>query len=546
MKRKFITGLGLVTLIFTISGIFILANIRRLASTEDLRDKHEKILDQYEDILFNVKNAQAELYRHEAGFSRDIDKMIESALGIEDVISDIKGEYGIYAHIALCNSCHPAQVKIDALQARLDQISRYLKRYEEKMSLIVTVTDDEFSNALEKEAMKDSDKISTIVNDSLLSTTRMTRQMDLLQMTALREARFSIILAIIVSSMMSLGVMVWMIRSIRRPLSILVEGIERVGSGEYDSKIAILADDDIGLLAKTFNTMTDNLKSVTREKELLLEDLRQFNSDLEDRVFKATEQLRLTHQQMLRSETLSAVGTFASGVAHELATPLSSILSYVQVMRKRVADNGQLSDEMALVEKELLRCTNILRGMLAFARAPEKEKVSTEINAILRDLLALVRYQAKYKKIKIKENLGSGIPPVMAIAGQLRQVFMNIIVNALESMGGEGELEVLTFGDGDGRRVVVKISDTGCGIPEADLKNIFQPFYTRKNTGTGLGLSISYGIVKGHGGDIEVESEEGKGATFVVSLPVEADKINDAKPPKNKKELTTEIRRHGD
>ena len=235
---------------------------------------------------------------------------------------------------------------------------------------------------------------------------------------------------------------------------------------------------------------------------------------------EATDELKATHEHMLRTETLSAVGTLASGVAHELATPLSSIINYVQMIRRRTGGGDGLEAEMGIIENELVRCRDILRGMLAFVRPPEKEMVPTDVNGALRDLIELTRHRARSGKIEIKSNLDPSLPLVTAVPGQLRQVFMNIMVNALEAMPEGGEIGVSTSLEDEGRKVAVRISDAGSGISAEDINRIFDPFFTNKKSGTGLGLSISYGIVKGHGGDIVVESEEGKGTTFVISLPV--------------------------
>jgi len=266
--------------------------------------------------------------------------------------------------------------------------------------------------------------------------------------------------------------------------------------------------------------MTDNMNTMTRQKEILMNEIKELKTELERRDLEATEELKITHEKMLRNETLSVAGTFASGVAHELATPLASILSYLQMVKGKVPLQDQLKGDIDLIERELQRCKGILRGMLDFARAPEQEKMLTNVNNILRDLLALIGYQAEYKNIVIKEDLNPAVPSIMAVPGQLRQVFMNVIINALQSMSESGELNVSTAFNANSQRIVVAVKDTGHGIPEEEINKIFQPFYTSKKTGTGLGLSISYGIIKGHGGDIEVKSDYEKGTTFFIYLPV--------------------------
>ncbi|MEJ2685035.1 MAG: ATP-binding protein [Candidatus Sulfobium sp.] len=519
MKKKLITALGIITLIFVVSGTFIFANLRLVASQQKLRDSQDRVLDDYSDVMIYLRSAQAELYRHEAGYSRDIDGLAENVLKVEDALTAIKKGYGSL-NAASCNKCHEVASRVAALRMRLSDASDHLRKYEDKISLIATSRDARLEGSWENEATEEGNRLLDIITGAAEATAGMNRHMDKLQLVSLKRSGFSIFIAIILSALLSLAVITLTIRSIRDRLRGLISGLERVSSGDYSSKVNVGSGDEIGFLAKAFNAMTDNLDRTTSQRNLLEAELRELNNTLEKRITKATEELKRTHEQMLRTETLSAVGTLASGVAHELATPLSSVISYVQMIRRRTGDKDGTAAEMDIIENELVRCRDILRGMLSFIRPPEKVKMLTDINGILRDLIELTRYRAKSSKIVVRESLEPSLPPVMTAPGQLKQVFINVMVNALESMPGGGELEVATSLMEQGRQVAVRISDTGSGIPGSDMNRIFDPFFTSKKEGTGLGLSISYGIVKGHGGDIEVESEEGRGTTFTISLPV--------------------------
>lgn len=521
MKRKLILGLGLITLIFIVSGIFILHNLDVITSNHELKEHQEEIIGRYNNILINLKSAQTELYRHQAGYTRDINILVDSVLQLEELLTLTMSDYTGYIGNTSCNNCHSAQGKVNTLNTMIEDTHLILRKYKEKISRIVTLSDFELSRSLDVDATKDGDEIIDTMNTIQHAALKMNEKMEEFQVTAIKRATYSIVVSIVVSVLLSILVVVIIIRSITGPVRELVKGIESVASGKYDSKVEIVSHDEIGFLAKTFNSMTDNLNRVTRQKESLMKELQELNMDLERRIEKAKEELRITHEHMLHSETLSVVGTFASGVAHELATPLSSIISYFRMIREKLAAQEQLAEDIEIIEAELFRCRNILRGMLNFARAPEKEKTMTDVNSVIRDLLTLVMYQTEYKKkIVVTEDLSPGLQGIMAVPGQLKQVFMNIIVNALQSMPGGGELGVSTSAAEDGKNIIVRISDTGCGIPEGDINKIFNPFYTSKESGTGLGLSISYGIIKGHGGDIEVKSETGKGTTFLVTLPV--------------------------
>jgi two-component system, NtrC family, sensor kinase len=524
VKQKLVAGLGLITLIFIVSGVFILKNLHVITSIHEMKEHQEEVIGRYNNILMDLKNAQAELYRHQAGYTRDINVLVDSILELEELLiltgEDFTGHIGNTS----CNDCHSAQGQIDTLNAMTGEIHLLLRAYKEKISRIITLRDFELSRSLDESATRDGDEIIARMKVIYHAALKMKEQMEDSEMASVSRAIYSIMTAIAVSVMLSIFIVILLIRSITGPVHMLVKGIENVASGNYEARVDISSADEIGFLAKTFNDMTENLNQTSLQKESLMLELRELNNDLERRIEEAKEELRVTHERMLHSETLSVVGTFASGVAHELATPLSSIISYFRMIRETLTAQEELGEDVEIIEAELLRCRNILRGMLNFARTPEKDKILTDVNSIIRDLLSLVKYQTEFKKkIEITENLNPQLPPVMAVPGQLRQVFMNIIINAIQSMPSGGNVTVSSFTIEDGSRLAISISDTGCGIPEDALNKIFHPFYTSKDSGTGLGLSISYGMIKSHGGDIEVESEFGSGTTFSVYLPVTVD-----------------------
>lgn len=514
----------IITIIFITSAVFITHYLNVIISSQELKDYQEIILDRYGNMLYALKGSQTALYKHQAGYTKDINGLVTSVVKFEDMLSLTRNEYSGFHQKAACNNCHSAQGKVDSLEKMLEQAAYHLNRYKEKISYIVTAKDLKITERLEGEAGVEGDAILEIIENTRHATAKMNERLEALIIGTVAHSRLVIFVIFIVSILLTTIVVGIIIRSVTRPVDKLVTGIEKVSAGEYNFSVDITSNDEIGFLAKSFNSMTDNINTMTRQKELLMAKLQELNLDLERRVQDATDELRLTHEKMLRTETLSVVGTFASGVAHELATPLSSIMSYFQMIRGRLIEKDGVAGDVDLIESELRRCRDILRGMLDFARAPEKEKVFVDINQIILGLLTLMSFEPKYRNIRIQKNLDEALPQIMAVPGQLKQVFMNLIVNALQAMPEGGELAISTCLGEDGKRVVVGISDTGIGLLESEINKIFQPFYTSKNSGTGLGLSISYGIVKGHGGDIEVRSEYGKGTTFDIFLPLQPDK----------------------
>ena len=398
MKRKLILGLSLITLIFIVSGFFILHNLNVITSNHELKEHQEEIIGRYNNILFNLKSAQAELYRHQAGYTRDINILVDSVLQIEDMLALTRNDYSGYIGNTSCNVCHLAQGKVNTLNTMLDETHLILKGYKQKISRIVTLNDFKLSSSLDADATKEGEEIIDTMNTIHHAAVKMNQKMEAFQITAIKRATYSIVVSIVVSVLLSILIVILLIRSISGPVLKLVKGIESVASGEYSAKVSIASHDEIGFLAETFNAMTENLNRVTMQKESLMRELQELNSDLERRIEEAKEDLRVTHEKMLHSETLSLVGTFASGVAHELATPLSSIISYFRMIREKLVAQEQLVEDIEIIEAELFRCRNILRGMLNFARTPEKEKAITDVNSIIRDLLTLVMYQTEYKK----------------------------------------------------------------------------------------------------------------------------------------------------
>jgi two-component system NtrC family sensor kinase len=522
MKKRLLTGLSFMVLVFIFSGVFVLHNLAVITREQKAKELHDHILDRYAAMRNLLKTSQAELYRHQAGHHSDINSLVGPVQQFENMLARTKNDYMGSSSEEECNSCHHLGGKKGTFSRELAQITAYLSDYKKGVNILAFSKDENLNGAVRRKATEDAQKVISIVDFLYTATEKTNESMEKLEDASINRARHAIVLAVIFVAALSLAMGVFLFRSITRPVNLLVRGVEKVSSGDYDSKVSIASADEIGYLAARFNDMTANLARVTGQKEALLRELRELNRSLEQRVQEATEQLRIAHEKMLRGETLSAVGTFASGVAHELATPLSSVLSYFQMVKGRIRADERFAGDLSLIEGELVRCRKILRGMLDFARAPETGKTPTNVNTIISGLLALLQYQKEYKGVTIVQKLDEGIPDVMAIPGQLKQVFLNIILNALQSMQGDGEITVSSSvtGEGEAARVAVRIADTGPGIPREELNKIFQPFYTTRESGTGLGLSISYGIIRAHGGDIEVKSEPGKGATFSVYLPV--------------------------
>jgi len=235
-----------------------------------------------------------------------------------------------------------------------------------------------------------------------------------------------------------------------------------------------------------------------------------------------TDKIRL-QQQLVTSEKLASIGLLSAGVAHEINTPLTGISSYVQMLQKRVTDT-HFAQILEKIEAQTERVSRIVKNLLNFARNPSDLAFHrVNLKDSFQEIISLIEYKLKAMNIRLELDL-KAVSPIWAQGERLQQVFINIILNALDAMPRGGRLRV-ELGETPAEAVVA-ISDTGTGIKEQHLARIFDPFFTTKGVGkgTGLGLSISYAIVTEHEGRIEVQSEVGKGSKFTVFLPKDLDR----------------------
>jgi PAS domain S-box-containing protein len=232
--------------------------------------------------------------------------------------------------------------------------------------------------------------------------------------------------------------------------------------------------------------------------------------------------LEETHLQLVSSEKMASLGKLAAGIAHEINNPLGGILIYSSLMMEDLPEGDSKRQDLERIVQEASRCKEIVKSLLEFARQTEPRMEPTDANRAITDDLFFLENQALFHNIRIIKKLDPLLPFVRGNAGQLKQVFMNIVVNAAEAIHGSGTLTITTSKSQERKTVLIEFTDTGEGIPEENLTRIFDPFFTTKDVGkgTGLGLATSYGIVEGHGGKIGVKSQVGEGTTFTIELPV--------------------------
>jgi two-component system NtrC family sensor kinase len=249
-------------------------------------------------------------------------------------------------------------------------------------------------------------------------------------------------------------------------------------------------------------------------------------------VSERTQELLAAKAEVAQGEKLASIGVLASGIAHELNNPLTGVLTFTSLMRKKAPDGSEDAEDLDLVIRETKRCASIIKRLLDFAREKVPVKGFFSLDRVIEDTVRFVERPASLQQIEISTELDPGLPQIWGDADLIKQVILNLLVNAQQAIEGKGNVTVRTrpsavtsntkTGVDATPMVEIAVIDTGCGIPQANLQRIFDPFFTSKEVGkgTGLGLSVSYGIVKAHGGRITVESIVGTGTTFRIYLPI--------------------------
>lgn len=321
---------------------------------------------------------------------------------------------------------------------------------------------------------------------------------------------FTIVLVLILSLCLSFMIQ----KFVNRPVTDLLHHTQKLTRGQLNSRVPHTRNDELGTLAIAFNDMTENLQDAQNE-------LKNWGTTLECKVEERTREIEQMQSQLIQSAKLASLGEFVAGIAHEINNPLTGILMFSSLVDRDPRLHIELKSNMETVIGETKRCAKIVQNLLDFSRNSPPEKELRSIHQILDHTLSLTIAQDTFDKIILVKNYAENVPDIPLDSAQLEQVFMNMIINAEQAMPEGGTLTIETQ-KSQTDTITIKLKDTGKGIQEEAIEKIFDPFFTTKGRqqGTGLGLSISYGIIKSHGGQINVESSFGKGTTFSISLPI--------------------------
>ena len=318
----------------------------------------------------------------------------------------------------------------------------------------------------------------------------------------IKKSMWMLFLALLTIIILGMIINIKLATSIALPIRKLEKITKKIASGDFSEAIEVSGRDEIASLERSFNQMEEKLKSAM------------------DSLGKTVEMLQEKQAQLVEAEKLASIGKLAAGIAHEINNPLTSVLTFSSLLLEQCPEDDPRHGRLKMIVKETTRARNIVRHVLSFAKeAPlrtEKININQPVTEIVESLIA----QEAFKGIELDLDLAKDLPDIFIDPVQIGQVVLNILLNATHSIISPGKIQVFTRAAGNFIELIV--SDTGKGIPEEHLQKIFDPFFTTKDKskGTGLGLAVSYGIIKKHGGDIEVRSTVNEGSTFIVRLPL--------------------------
>jgi len=303
---------------------------------------------------------------------------------------------------------------------------------------------------------------------------------------AIRQSVVQVVAATVILTALVVGILSY---NLLRPVRRLAAATERIASGDLRQEIAVKSNDELGLLTRSFNRMIRNLREIQSE--------------------------------LIRSEKLISLGRLSAGVAHEIRNPLNAMKGAIVYLQRRKPGDPLIEEYTQLILEEIERLDLFVTEFLYFAKQSAPKPVLTNLNDLIHNTLTLFDERLRQKTIKVTERLDPALSSVYVDPHQMEQVLLNLVINAIDAMPHGGVLDVSSLADGVGAKpkAVIRFRDNGVGIPEHQLRNVFDPFYSTKEGGTGLGLPISLGIVESHGGELRIQSVEGQGTEAVIELP---------------------------
>lgn len=481
VRKKLILGFLSLTILIVIVGRVALVNLNKISNACHSAGKQSLIANysnQIEIAILECRRAEKNFW-----LRRD-DRYIEN---VKKQTERIKN------YIRLIKEQNPSE----DLNNQINKINILASEYYEEFLKSAGL----FKSGQREEEILTEDSRFVIVSRQLQSLVpqiteeareRMEKQIKLTEETKIK-ASWIIVVGIIIAVGVGFLIAYFISQDITKSIGNLMDGMKKVEEGDLKARVDVKSKDELGRLGGYFNEMLNKIE-------------------------QARDKQRVLQQQVANAEKLASLGRLAAGVAHEINNPLTGVLTSGHILLKKTPEDAPEKEDLEVIVKETTRCRKIIKGLLDFARQTKPEMRLSSINEIIEESLSLVENQASFRNIKIIKELAQSLPLISVDADQIRQVFINIILNAQEAMPKGG---VLTISSSQKDKFIeVKFIDTGCGILKENMDKLFDPFFSTKEGGTGLGLAVSYGIIEKHQGSIEVKSELGKGTAVIVKLPV--------------------------
>lgn len=411
-----------------------------------------------------------------------------------------------------CNSCHSITPTPETLP-----FDKLINKSPGILTLINPIINEKSCYEADCHAHKESDKLLGII--SLQMSTEL---VDSITMKTTRNTIISIILTFL--TLISASFL--MIRTfINKPIKKLFNGINEIASGNLDYKIKYESSDELGLMAKKFNEMSEKLNAAYNE-------IKDWNENLNSKIEQKNIELKNIYEQIVQVEKLASLGKLSATVAHELNNPLEGILTYSRLIIRKLEKLNEpekfkeITDILSLISEESSRCGRIVKDLLQFAHRGETDFVVSNLNEITDKAAMLMAHHFEMNNIRLIKDYRVSSLYLECDPQRIEQALIAILVNAVEAMNQGGEIKITISQEMD--NAVILISDQGHGINPNILHQIFEPFFTTKDKvkDTGLGLSVVYGIIQQHHGRVFVEDTSIKGTTFKISLPIKQEKQN--------------------
>ncbi|MGC2195782.1 MAG: ATP-binding protein [Terriglobales bacterium] len=415
-----------------------------------------------------------------------------------------------------CYGCHTRSQPLARLN-RPDRFRIYQDSTGERVLGVITPIENQPSCANAACHAHPAEQKILGVLDTNLSLAKADAQ---LAQTSWRMLAYTLFALIAISLLV--GLFVW--RLVGQPLKHLKDGTKQLADGNLGYQLGLESTDEVGELASSFNRMSLQLRSAN-------EEIVAWAKTLEDRVDQKTRELKRAHEHVLHVEKMATIGKMAAVVAHEINNPLSGILTYARLLKKWIqrgeAETSKKKDAeqcLDLIAEESRRCGDLVKNLLTFSHTTPMNVQTTDLNSVVDRGLRLIAHQLELNGVELHRELPGDLPAIHCDPGQVEQVLLALVMNAIDAMPRGGNLWVSTRLQGEATGLAIQVRDDGSGIPAEILPRIFEPFLTTKETGksVGLGLAVSQNIVEAHGGRIEVQSELGRGTTFTVTLPIES------------------------